>query len=527
MRTAIPRYLRSLWNLTAPVHDIVTPAASQPFLSPLGMHLPLLAPVGTPARWFEAAAAHAASHLVFSRHRFDPTRVGPVPQAVLGVLEDARVEWLACRELPGLRRLWLPFHATARSDTPNFEELLCRLARSLLDPGCVDPHPWVRKGRQLFFLDESCATLAMPLAESLLRAASLLGNDIGQMRLQFNARLYRAQPCYRDDNSYLWDGDPTHADRTHDIESRGRGGSNGIGEERAMPGALFRYAEWDRSIPMYRHDWCAVFDAPAPEGRSTSLVAPLPEVMPAVMPAILPAPRVMLRGQRDGDEFDLDALVAACTARRANQTPQLRVFLRRQRQPGAGATVLLIDASASSAHAFPGSDTTMLSVARSVAMRCALSIQRAGGACAIHSFCSNGRHAVHYERIKDFGEPIDTVVVARLQAVRSRLSTRLGAALRHATYLLGSVAGATKHVLLLTDGRPHDIDIHDSHYLVDDARRAVQDAVRRQVLVQCLALDRGALPTLERVIGGGQVAYLKTLAALPATLAGLACNAQR
>ena len=134
---------------------------------------------------------------------------------------------------------------------------------------------------------------------------------------------------------------------------------------------------------------------------------------------------------------------------------------------------------------------------------------------------------MHYDRIKDFNQPLAGAVITRLLAVRSQLSTRLGAALRHATYLLGRVAGASGRVLLLTDGRPRDIDIHDSNYLVDDARRAVQDAARRQVLVQCLALDRGALPTLERVIGGGQVAHLKTLAALPATLASLACNAQR
>ena len=212
MRAAIPPYLRSLWNLNAPLYDIAPPHASQPFLSPLGMHLPLAAPEGSSARWFEAAAAHAATHLVFSRHRFDATRVGPVTQAVLGVLEDARVEWLACRELPGLRRLWLPFHAEARSDTPDFEALLRRLARCLLDPGCVDPHPWVRKARRLFFLDEAGDTLAMPQAASLLHAASLLGNDIGQMRLQFNARLYRVAPGYRDDNSYLWHADPTRAD---------------------------------------------------------------------------------------------------------------------------------------------------------------------------------------------------------------------------------------------------------------------------------------------------------------------------
>ena len=33
----------------------------------------------------------------------------------------------------------------------------------------------------------------------------LLGNDIGQMRLQFNSRSYVVEPAYRDDNMGLWD----------------------------------------------------------------------------------------------------------------------------------------------------------------------------------------------------------------------------------------------------------------------------------------------------------------------------------
>ena len=33
----------------------------------------------------------------------------------------------------------------------------------------------------------------------------LLGNDIGQMRVQFNSRTYVVEPPYRDDNLGLWD----------------------------------------------------------------------------------------------------------------------------------------------------------------------------------------------------------------------------------------------------------------------------------------------------------------------------------
>lgn len=523
MRAAIPAYLRSLWNLTAPVHEIAASNAGQPFVSPLGIHLPKRAPDGADGRWFEAAAAHAAAHLVFSRHRFDPTSLGPIPQAILGVLEDARVEWLACRELPGLRRLWLPFHATDRSETPGFEELLSRLSRSLLDPDDVDSHPWVRKGRALFYLDASCQTLAMPQPSSLLRAASLLGNDIGQMRLQFNARLYRTAPCYRDDNSCLWDDDPRRTESVHEIASIPQGDTAQIGQAHAAPAAMFRYPEWDRLIQGYRADWCAVLDAPAPRVEN----APVLTFRAQALPTGLSGSRIILNRQHEGDAFDLDALVASRTAQRVGQAPEPRVYLRHRRQPDRDATLLLIDVSASSGHAYQGSQTSILSIARMAALRCALAVQRPGGVCAIHSFCSNGRHAIHYERIKDFTEPLDDAAVARLMAVHSRLSTRLGAALRHAVHLLGAIRARTRRVLLLTDGQPRDIDIHDARYLLDDARQALGEAARRHVLVQCLALDRSALGPLRRAFGAGHVAHLASLAALPAACHALARSGLR
>ncbi len=359
MRASLSPYLRSLWNVTPALLDITEPHHTRPFLSPLGLHLPLHAPAHeAPDPWFQAAAAHAAAHLVFSQHRFDPAGLRPVTQAILGALEDARVEWLASRELPGLRRLWLPFHAAVMSDTPSFEDLLRRLARSLLDLAHHDPHPWVIKARQLFFVDDAGDMLALRQPAALRHAASLLGNDIGQMRLQFNARLYAVMPSYRDDNSCLWLADKLCADTEHEITTTPPAGPAATILQRHC------YPEWDRLVPMYRRDWCSVLD-----NTVTVPASPRPA-----------ARRTRQMAQPEGDGFDL----------------------------------------------------------------------------------------------------------------HSRLSTRLGAALRHATRLISSRDGALRRVLLLTDGKPHDVDVHDPHYLVEDARQAVREAARRGVLMQCVSLEAAA-----------------------------------
>jgi len=487
MDPALSPYLRSLWNITPALLDITEPQATRPFLSPLGLHLPLRAPADVPqGSWFHAAAAHAAAHLVFSQHRFDPAGLRPVTQALVGTLEDARVEWLACRELPGLRRLWLPFHAVRLTDTPTFEDLLRQLARCLLDPSHHDPHPWVMKGRQLFFVDAAGEMLALRQPEALRHAASQLGNDIGQMRLQFNARLYQVMPSYRDDNSCLWPADERRANAEHEVASAPQGGAAaGAGQPVARAAQRHAYPEWDRLVPMYRPGWCAVHDTLAPAGNAGSTM-----VMPRAAP-LPPRQRTRLMAQPDGDEFDLDALVDARIALHSGNAAELRVYRRIEPLRATETTLLLIDTSASTADVLPALQST------------ALAIEQTGGRCAIHSFCSDGRHAVHYERVKDFDEALDARCIARLMGLRSRLSTRLGAALRHATHLLAARRGTLRRVLLLTDGKPHDVDVFDPRYLLADARQAVREAARRHVLIECLCLDQQALRSLRGVFGAG------------------------
>jgi nitric oxide reductase activation protein len=43
-------------------------------------------------------------------------------------------------------------------------------------------------------------------------------------------------------------------------------------------------------------------------------------------------------------------------------------------------------------------------------------------------------------------------------------------------------------VLLVTDGDPHDVDVHDSRYLLADLRQAVRDSLRHEVGVACVNL---------------------------------------
>jgi nitric oxide reductase NorD protein len=133
--------------------------------------------------------------------------LGPIARTLVALLEDARVEALAARELPGLARLWRPLHRASPQDGSGFEALMGRLARALGDPDYEDPHPWVRKGVLLFRGSGGVELLALRTSAGVRAAALRLGNDIGQVRLAFNPKTYRPQPSYRDDHRWMWEAE--------------------------------------------------------------------------------------------------------------------------------------------------------------------------------------------------------------------------------------------------------------------------------------------------------------------------------
>ena len=120
--------------------------------------------------------------------------------------------------------------------------------------------------------------------------------------------------------------------------------------------------------------------------------------------------------------------------------------------------------------------------------------------------------------MKAVAEPADAAMSARLQALRPGGSTRLGAALRHATRGLLTRDAGLRWVIVLSDGEPHDVDVHDPRYLVEDARHAVRSATRRGVQMACLVLDPTHAAEARQIFGSHRVQALPDLLQLPRAL---------
>jgi len=506
---------------------------------------------------YRAAAAHAAAHLQFSTQRFALRALRPIQVALVSLIEDARAEQLAMREMPGLRGLWQPFHVALPTFSVTAVSLMQRLARALIDSDYRDDNPFVAKGRAMFA--QAQERLEDPAISREM--GNLLGNDLGQMRVQFNFKTYVIEPLYRDDNLFMWDMGDAGEQRSEDQETilqsvkleQQEGGERSnaeIEEEQGGPAepdkaqlqqanqseaaaieaALLQphlYDEWDYLIGLDRPGWCTLIEKPAERGdprvidevlqRNDETVRRLTSMIKAVQ---MQRPQ-RLKKQLEGDRLDLDACIGATIDLRAGRAPDPRVHQRLGRNSRDLAVLVLLDLSQSTNDFVPTAGTTVLNLAREATALVAHAMDDLGDNFAIHGFDSNGRHEIEYYRFKDFDQPYDEQARARLAGMKGQLSTRMGTALRHAGHFLRQRRASQRLILLLTDGEPHDIDVHDRQYLIFDTKRAVEDQRRYGIATFCLSLDAAADEYVTRIFGARNFMVLDQLRRLPEKLPAL------
>jgi nitric oxide reductase NorD protein len=73
-------------------------------------------------------------------------------------------------------------------------------------------------------------------------------------------------------------------------------------------------------------------------------------------------------------------------------------------------------------------------------------------------------------------------------------------------------------LLLLSDGKPNDVDEYSGRYGVEDFRQAVTEAKLQGVSPFCLTIDRQAAGYLSSVFGAGHYALLTRAELLPLVL---------
>lgn len=509
---------------------------------------------------YRAAANHCAAHLVFTQQPLSMETLDTMQMAIIETIEDARVEELACREFPGMRAAWLKLHPPLQRDDPqSIGDLLNRLARALLDPQSEDPHPWVRQGVELFRAEQDLSSnqvswnIGVELSHSLARLPLP----------EFNPRTDTLRAIYRDDNRTVWESpeynleaalEATWAPKqvrktvsviemvnTLDYEFAGDDAEEvwvlptefyldqegvTINELEGKPPVSdpFHYHEWDYQIQLERPSWVTVLERRPQPGDLERIDAITEEHKPVIsrlkflIESMIPQGMQRLRRQEDGDELDINAAVRAMVDIRTGQQPDTRIMMRYKRNLRDLAVMVLLDMSESANDRVRGQDYTVMDLTRAATVLLSGALDRIGDPFALHGFCSDGRHDVHYYRFKDFEQPYNDAVKARLSGMKGAYSTRMGAALRHAGMYLGQQPKNKKILFIITDGEPADNDVRDPQYLRHDAKRAVEELARSGITTYALSLDPHADLYVSRIFGMSHFTVLDQVERLPEKL---------
>jgi nitric oxide reductase NorD protein len=288
-----------------------------------------------------------------------------------------------------------------------------------------------------------------------------------------------------------------------------------LGPELTLP-------EWDwkqqRLLPQHCRLLTLAATAPPPWQAPPALQATA-RAMRRRLEVLRAAPQWQ-RSCTDGEAIDIDAWVRHAGAGAGPTTGEPAVFSRRVRGARSLATLLLADLSLST-DAYVNNDARVIDVVREALFVFGEALHGTGDAFAMLGFCSVRRAHVRLQHLKGFDDAWNAAAQARVGAIKPGYYTRMGAAIRAATQQLQQRPERQRLLLILTDGKPNDIDRYEGRWGLEDTRHAVAEAREAGLLPFCLSIDEQAHAYLPHLFGPRGWAWVRRPAELPARLAAV------
>lgn len=282
----------------------------------------------------------------------------------------------------------------------------------------------------------------------------------------------------------------------------------------------FYYNEWDHQRRHYRKNWCALRERDVPPGDREFVTHTLKKYAPQV--AQLKRSFEMLRGEdrlfkrmKQGDDIDLDAVIAGYADMRSGRELSERLFNKRHKAERNLAVMFMVDMSGSTKGWINEAEREALALLSEA-------LEVLGDRYAIYGFSGITRNRCEIFRVKRFDEPYSDAVKQRIAGVAPQDYTRMGVAIRHLTALLENVDARTKLLITLSDGKPDDYsDNYRGEYGIEDTRQALLEAHRAGIKPFCITIDHEARDYLPHMYGAVNWAMVDDVARLPLKVADI------
>jgi len=228
--------------------------------------------------------------------------------------------------------------------------------------------------------------------------------------------------------------------------------------------------------------------------------------------------RIWLNAQLDGSELDINAVIDHTTDRLRGEIPAEADMFRSFRNAERDLSCLLLADLSLSTDAHINNEQRVIDVIRDSLFLFSEALSGTGDRFAMYGFSSRHRSHVRFNTLKAFGECYGDLVKGRIQALKPGYYTRMGAAIRYSAQLLSQEASSQRLLLILTDGKPNDLDRYEGRYGIEDTRMAVREAVKRGIRPFCVTIDEKASGYLPYLFGSTSYMLVRNAGELPAKL---------
>jgi len=278
--------------------------------------------------------------------------------------------------------------------------------------------------------------------------------------------------------------------------------------------------EWDYKKQVLQKDHCRIIPMVSRDVEAIELPEKLRPQARRIRRQfeILRPQRHWLNRQNEGSELDLESYVNFLSDRKQGHVNSDTPVYKDLRNQSRDLSCLLLADLSLSTDAHINNTSRVIDVIRDSLHLFSEALSVTGDRFALHGFSSRNRSHVRFYTIKGFDDSYNNDVRGNINAVKPGYYTRMGTAIRYASQLLEKEASSQKLLLILTDGKPNDLDKYEGRYGIEDTRQAIIEAEKKGLQPFCVTVDEKAEDYLPYLFGKNAYVLVKNIAELPRKL---------
>lgn len=223
-----------------------------------------------------------------------------------------------------------------------------------------------------------------------------------------------------------------------------------------------------------------------------------------------------------GDELNLDSWLDYKTSLNKNEHKQ-NFFTNYEKKNRSMSTLILADISLST-EAGITSEIRVIDMIKDSLLVFSEALTKLEDKFSIYAFSSLKNTKVRFHIIKNFKEKYSNIIRGRINEIKPGYYTRLGAAIRQSTKILEKQDSNNKLLLIISDGKPNDVDKYDGRYGIEDTKKAINEAKLKGITPFCVTIDLEAKDYLSHLFGKNGYVLIKNSKNLPKALSDIYIN---